>query len=199
MGNPPNRFPLPPGGAAGTPAALPGGATGRAANAAAVQLGGTDNGPSDAALPASAVATDAVPAVTSPAAGATAPTPDSAEPSVAASLAIAVVEELKSFATELTEDIADIVELIVEAAALVGEVNEVSRLRHSAKFHPDADAVTGWASCCSARGTVEMTPSVEVPTACAAAATWSPSPAGFVISGGGGKLASVDATAEAPA
>ncbi|VBA46991.1 hypothetical protein LAUMK142_00564 [Mycobacterium pseudokansasii] len=146
IGNPPNRFPLAPDWAATTPAApLHGAAAGLTVIAVEAQLDGTDNGPSDAALPTSAATADAVPAVKSPAAGATAPTPDSAEPSVAASLATAVVDELRSFATELTEDIADIVELIVEAAALAGEVNEVSRLRHSAKFHPEADAVTGWA------------------------------------------------------
>ncbi|VAZ88843.1 hypothetical protein LAUMK35_00688 [Mycobacterium pseudokansasii] len=146
IGNPPNRFPLAPDWAATTPAApLHGAAAGLTVIAVEAQLDGTDNGPSDAALPTSAATADAVPAVKSPAAGATAPTPDSAEPSVAASLATAVVDELRSFATELTEYIADIVELIVEAAALAGEVNEVSRLRHSAKFHPEADAVTGWA------------------------------------------------------
>ncbi|KZS66617.1 hypothetical protein A4G28_16255 [Mycobacterium ostraviense] len=145
---------------------LHGAAAGLAVMAAETQLGGTDNGPSDAALPTSAATADAVPAVNNPAAGATVPAPDSAEPGVATSLATAVVDELRSFATELTEDIADIVELIVEAAALAGDVNEVSRLRHSAKFHPELDAATGCASCCNARGTVEIAPSIEALTSC---------------------------------
>lgn len=199
-GNPPNRFPLPADWATGTAAApLNGAAAGLAVIAAEAQLGGTDNGPSDAALPTSAAMAEGMPAVNSPAAGAAAPTPDSAEPRVAASLATTVVDEPRSFATELTEDIADIVELIVEAAALAGDVNEDSRLRHSAKVHPEVDAATGCASCCNARGTVETALSVAALTAFPAAAAWSASPAGFVISGGGAKPVKVDAAAAAPA